>query len=503
MSCSARASVIPLLIAGVCVAQVQNAADANTGSFADTAVAPGSLAFVADFASGPISINGSAVSIRTAGSSTAVAAQVLSVSNTGITFLVPPDTPLGTAQLIYKQSGELTQWAGISIVPAYFALYRTALNVNADGSSTTNGLASPAQPGQAIEIFGTGLAAIPQSPPQVTLGGVPQTILYAGNAPGQPGLIQINLQISAGAPDGCYVPLNITWGTNTVTSSLSKTSDGMPCHHPFQLSIDALKALDRGNTIETGLISITTALNAASSARASRQESANVTFLYLAAPQIASYFTARPMQGCTTGTVSGLAGISLGSGSQLGKTMTLQSSVTTLTLPSTGPLEYQTVIPPSADAPLNNLPAPVIGAGKWTWSSSGGSDLPASSFSFNLAAPVRLDGGSPLSIQSGHDQTITWDGSSFDSGATLQLSLTTQGFGPSLLVCYAPAQTGTLNIPQSMLMPFSAGTVGSLSVSVSEWGPEIPHADFKLSGGAPLLMLVLQGTTDTRPVDFK
>jgi hypothetical protein len=64
-----------------------------------------------------------------------------------------------------------------------------------------------------------------------------------------------------------------------VTSFLSKTSDGLPCHHPFHLSVAALQLLDRGSSIETGVITMTTGIEAASSDRASRQESAQVQYL--------------------------------------------------------------------------------------------------------------------------------------------------------------------------------------------------------------------------------
>ncbi len=52
--------------------------------------------------------------------------------------------------------------------------------------------------------------------------------------------------------------------------------------------------------------------------------------------------------------------------SQFPSSMTLQSGATTLQLPSAGGSEYSITIPPTADAPLNHLPAPVLGGGAWT-----------------------------------------------------------------------------------------------------------------------------------------
>ncbi len=277
-----RVFAVGLIAAALSYAQVQNAADASAGLSNSSPIAPGSLAFVTDYWFSTLSIGGSSVSLRLVGSSTLIPAQVENATSDGITFLVPPDAPIGNVQVIYKQAGQLTQWTSAIIAPVHFALYRDpvrAVNVNSSGPANPNGLANPAQPGQAIEIFGTGVGAVPQIAPQVTVGGVAQSVLYFGGATGEPGVIQINFQIAPGTPDGCYLPLNVVWGTASAASWISKTSDGMPCHHPFGLSVSALKALDLGMAIETGMISMTTALTAVSPDRASRQENVSVTVL--------------------------------------------------------------------------------------------------------------------------------------------------------------------------------------------------------------------------------
>lgn len=492
---------ILFVVAGALPAQVENAAVAATGSYTTTAIAPGSLAFVADYSTPDATIAGAVVSIRPVGSSTPLPAPVENATSTGITFLVPADAPLGNAQLIYHQAGELTQWTSITIVPSDFALYRTpvpAVNVSAAGAATSNGLSTPAQPGQAIEIFGTGIGALPQSSPQVTLGGVTQAVLYAGNAPGEPGLIQINFQIAAGTPDGCYVPLVVSWGASSATSYLSKTSNGMACQHPFQLSTSALQTLDAGGSVETGMISMTTALDAASAQKASRQESASAIFNSLTAAEIAGYFTKPMAQGCSAG--AGVSAVWVASilGSPFSGSVTLQHASTTLTLTASESLDFSLSIPPTADAPLNNLPAPQIAGGAWTWNSSGASGAPSGSFNFNLAAPVQLNGGAPIVIPTEQHQTITWNGGGFDSGAMLQLTLS--DLSSDVVSCVAPAQAGTLTIPANLLAQFTPGASGVLSVSVTETGESIPHAFLQSSG---TLMLVNWSSSDTRPVDFQ
>jgi len=492
-----RVAALLLLITGISFAQVENAADADAGVSASSPVTPGSQAFVSD--QNLPQFSGASVSIRPVGSATAIPAQVLSTSATGIVFLVPPDTPLGNAQLIYNQAGQLTQSTSASIVSSHLALYRGSvrpLNINASGPSIENGLANPAQPGQTVQILATGLSAIPLFPPQVILGGVSQSVISAGV--GGTGLLQIDIQISPDTPDGCYVPLSVAWGASTATSFISKSSDGMACHHPFGLPTPVLQMLDSGGTVETGMISMTSALSAASADRASRSEQAVVSLIPLSAAQIASYLTVNPAMGCgASGGSPAIFDSSIFGPVQFGGTMTLQSGATALTLSSGGGPEYSITIPPTADAPLNHLPAPVLGGGAWTL------NFTAGQFGFNLPPPVQINGGAPIRIQTDRDQTIAWNGSGFDAGAMMQLSLSAGNFGPPSITCSAAAQGGALTIPANLLRQFTAGGVGVLSAGVGETGAWMPHANFQLSGGIPMLMLVSSGSTDTRPVDFQ
>jgi uncharacterized protein (TIGR03437 family) len=500
-----RTAIFLLLIAGASSAQVQNAADAGAGLYT-TVLAQGSMAVINYSPATGTPAPSATVSLLPANSTTPFPAQVLGVSQFTITFVVPNNVPTGAVQLIYKPGTQATQSTTVTIVPASLALFRSgpvgpliAQDFNPNGTFVSNGLATPAQPGQIVVLYGTGLGSTPQSAVQIGLGGVAQPVLYAG-APGQPGLNQINFQIAPGTPDGCYVPLTVIYGTQSVTSFLSKTSDGLPCHHPFHLSLAAMKLLDSGTSIQTGEISMTTGIEAPSSDRASRQESAQFLGLDFGASSIAGYFVGAsidPAQPC------GIAGLSYGStgaffyagfdSSALGA-ITLKNAASTLTLPWTSARP--------ADSPLNGLPPAIVAAGPWTASTSGGSILAASSFGFNLPPPIQIAGGSPLTLKRSQSQTVAWSGSGYDSSATLQLTLTAQYPGSPVLTCSVPAQAGGVTLPSNLLAQFNSGSAGVVSVSVTEAGPGIPYADFSASNG-PLLMLVIWGSTDARPVDFQ
>ena len=101
--------------------------------------------------------------------------------------------------------------------------------------------ARPANVGELISIFCTGLGSVTNPPatgapassnplsstsvmPQVTIGGVPAVVSFSGLAPTFVGLYQVNAQIPAGAPSGSAVPLALSIGgvsSNTVTVAIA------------------------------------------------------------------------------------------------------------------------------------------------------------------------------------------------------------------------------------------------------------------------------------------
>lgn len=496
-----RAAGILFLIAGASFAQLQNEADVGAGVYT-TVLAPGSRAVVNYTPNGGNPPTSATVSFLPVNTTTPFPAQIVSPGPTAISFIVPPNLPAGPAQLIYKPGNQATQWTTVTIVPTSFSLYRTgpvgpliAPIVPLTGSAYPSGLARPAQPGFGVEIFGSGLGAVSPSQIQVTLGGVAQQVTYAGTPAFEPGLTQIDFLIAPGTPDGCYVPLVVTYGTQSVSSFLSKTSDGLPCHHPWGLSSQAMTILDNGGAIQAPEIQLNTGIEAAASNLASRQESGQIISNSMTAAQIASSFIAipgNPAQPC--GFASGIGAVFAAfpalAGGAPGQ---LTDSAGTITLPYTGSA--------AGDSPLSSLPPPVIAPGPWKFSATDSSIVPAgSSFTFSLPQPVQLAGGAPIVINHTQNPTITWSGSAYDSFAVLRLNLTASLF-PGVS-CSVPAQSGSVTIPANLLSSFSPGSTGVLTVSVSETGPGIPSADFTVAT-APVLLLAVWRSSDARPVDFQ
>ena len=93
---------------------------------------------------------------------------------------------------------------------------------------------NPVHPNDTLIIFLTGMGQTtpqvasgmpsPSSPlalanitPNVTLGGAPLSLSYAGLVPGEVGVYQINATVPLGVPQGLTIPLNIDQGGSSTT----------------------------------------------------------------------------------------------------------------------------------------------------------------------------------------------------------------------------------------------------------------------------------------------
>jgi uncharacterized protein (TIGR03437 family) len=101
-------------------------------------------------------------------------------------------------------------------------------------------LSSPAQVGDVVQIYCTGLGAVTNQPatgspalgsplsyttttPTVTISSIPAKMLFSGLAPGNVGLYQVNVQVPSGLSLGLAVPVSLSIGgttSNTVTMAV-------------------------------------------------------------------------------------------------------------------------------------------------------------------------------------------------------------------------------------------------------------------------------------------
>jgi uncharacterized protein (TIGR03437 family) len=207
----------------------------NNASFIPQ-VAPGSLftIFGNNMSSGtqngfpiplPTSFNGTTVTVN------GVAAPLLFVSPTLINAQIPVNTSPGTGNVTVSFNGN-TANGTVQVVaasPGFFVQtiggLNFALGQHSDGSFVTP--AKPARPGETIGFFGTGIGPInppiasgqgagaapnlsmSSSPFSATINGVNAPVSFLGLTPGLVALMQVNIQVPPGTPNG-NLPLILT-----------------------------------------------------------------------------------------------------------------------------------------------------------------------------------------------------------------------------------------------------------------------------------------------------
>ena len=220
----------------------------NAASFSATMpVAPGSdvSVFGSAFSSGtflasatplPTALQNTTVTIN------GVAAPMFFVSSGQANVQVPFNVPLGTAtiQVTNGNGSSATQSVNVAAVSPGIFMYNASAGAGvvlhaADFSLVTS--SSPAQPGEYLSIYCTGLGpvniavqsgtpapstpplAMTQMTPTATIGNASALVTFSGLAPGFVGVYQVNLQVPANTPPGNQ-PLVIStdgYTSNTAT----------------------------------------------------------------------------------------------------------------------------------------------------------------------------------------------------------------------------------------------------------------------------------------------
>jgi uncharacterized protein (TIGR03437 family) len=132
---------------------------------------------------------------------------------------VVPESANGLVKLAVKSAaGEHT--VNVLVEPAVPAVFSAALNALTGASVTA---AAPLRSGDFVSLYATGLGATERrdnldwvkAQPQVTIGGKPCEVLYAGRAPGYVGLDQINCRLADDLPPNDATPVTVRSGGRT------------------------------------------------------------------------------------------------------------------------------------------------------------------------------------------------------------------------------------------------------------------------------------------------
>jgi uncharacterized protein (TIGR03437 family) len=222
------------------IQKVVNAADGSDG------IAPGGLVTVWGSQLSPVNISTSEIPVPTAlGEScltvNGVPAPMLFVSPQQINAQLPFEVE-GDATMVLHTPAGTSNSLDFTVLAEAPGVFRSGVAGPATGIPTivrakNNKLVTPANPihrGEVIVIYATGLGhtlpavstgfAAPANPlavaiaqPEVTLGGLVLPLYYAGLAPGEVGVYQINALVPGWSPTGMQVPLTITQGSVSTT----------------------------------------------------------------------------------------------------------------------------------------------------------------------------------------------------------------------------------------------------------------------------------------------
>ncbi len=200
--------------------------------------------------------------------------------------ILPSNVPAGAYRVTVTRDGKTTpefiatvmdrkfrlftnnqQGFGTAVAQNWISTSRVDRNMFATGTVPDGQTKGPAQPGQTVILWGTGLGPIdgPDGEPPgvidlrgeadvtVVVGGKKVSPIYAGRAPQFPGADQINFTIPLDVPLACNVTLQVLvdgQAANENTLSIAPAS-ASSCEHPM-LTASQLERLDQGESLNHG-----------------------------------------------------------------------------------------------------------------------------------------------------------------------------------------------------------------------------------------------------------
>ncbi len=166
------------------------------------------------------------------------AVPLIYTSDGQVNAMMPYDVSPDTAHPLIAQNGTaLSAPQTVPVAAAHPAIFTvdqsgTGAGVIVDANNALITSSNPAQPGDEIVIYCTGLGAVTPAVPAgtaaptssltytvntvtATIGGLPATVAFAGLTPGSAGLYQVNAIVPAGLPNNNATPVILTVATET------------------------------------------------------------------------------------------------------------------------------------------------------------------------------------------------------------------------------------------------------------------------------------------------
>lgn len=436
-------------------------------------------------------LDGVTISVTVNGTTTNPLIYYLSAKQ--IAAVLPSATPVGTGTITVANSAGASAAFPIQVVESAFGLLTLNNGIgpvagfDANNQYAPMGYAAAANPGDILELWGTGLGPVPgdvtrvavSTHVEVDIGGVPAKVQYAGRS-SYVGLDQINVVVPQGV-SGCNVSVVVVTG-NYVSNfgTLAVAASGRTCSDP----INPVTAAMLDDIAKTGNFTFGyAAIQKTTAADGSTTDSGSAGFFRMTGAQLNS--------GAYATLIGGIASI----GSCSITTSTSSSSTTppavTVTPLNAGP-DVNIVGPNGTIAmPLETNGAsefyatatgstsfiPATG-GAFTFSNgSGGPDVgPFTSAQVQVPAPLVWTNMSAIStVTRSAGVTVTWTGGDPSTYVVIAGSSSGQVTGDlsqavgATFTCLAPASAGQFTVPAPVLLSLpatSALSFGLASLSV-------------------------------------
>jgi uncharacterized protein (TIGR03437 family) len=421
-----------------------------------------------------------------------------------IAAILPSATPVGTGTITVTNAGGTSAAFPITVVKSAFGLLTTnngtgpVQGFNANNKGALLSFSAAANPGEILELWGTGLGPTPNDSTgvaitptaQVLIGGAPATVQYAGRS-SYPGLDQINVVVPAGL-SGCNVSVVVQTGTYLSNfATLPVSASGRTCTDPSNpLTSSILSKITSSGTFSIGVIGLTQTTSpgitvAGVTVGGGTTDSGYAGFLKFTYSQ----FNSGAYSSAAGGTSIGSCVVSFFNATS---SSTAPPPAFQFTYLNAGPNINLT----GPDGPLTMPLKSVEGFDIYSTSTSSTSFIPASggTFSFNNgsggpdvgAFTTQLDMTTPLvwtnmssisTVNRSSGLTVNWTGGGSGSYVTIagssfgSINGSSTDFVVADFTCQAPTSAGTFTVPSSVLLSlpqsFSLLGVSTSTLSVS------------------------------------
>jgi hypothetical protein len=367
------------------------------------------------------------------------------------TALVPPDTPVGQADILAVAASGASFSTTLWIAASDFGIFtKTGAGYDAAaaqvwrGALVTTGLTTPVQAGEWVTLWGTGLGSADPSGISVKVAGISVPPSYGGAAPGLPGVDQINFQFPAGVPDDCYVPVAVeVAGRTGNTPSIAAASGPGPCHDRLGLTADALAALDRGGRVlvsESAVIS--DVLPAPDNpALYNRNDTVILNFVEYdaAGVQAITGLLYAPEAGCQLNSSTFALAALLSGHLDAGTPVVVGPGGVRLSMSGNGGFYWTTAS--ATTYALDAIPPSLFAPGDWSVQTSGGKDIAAFQAALRVPPSLQWTNRATISpVSRTNDLILKWDPIGYTDREWMLGSISV---GAASVICQAPATAFT------------------------------------------------------------